>query len=183
MLSIISTLKEYNQDDVQADLRAGLTTAIMLIPQSMAYAMLAGLNPVHGLYAATVPTAIYALMGRSRALAVGPVALDSLLVALAVTPLAGNDPIRYALYATTLMFMMGTIQFLMGLLGFGKLSNLLRPPVLIGFTGAAALIIASTQVPTFLSKEVQLCLFFYGSYLVLSPKSIFQHSYWVLGVF
>lgn len=154
MFPIVQYLKKYNAEYLQSDLRAGLTTAIMLIPQSMAYAMLAGLNPVYGLYAATIPTAVYAFFGRGRALAVGPVALDSLLVALAVTPLAGDDVTLYALYATLLMFMMGALQFVMGLIGLGKLSDFLRPPVLVGFTGAAALIIASTQVPTLLGIQV-----------------------------
>ena len=154
MLPIISTLNNYSAQHFHADIRAGLTTAIMLIPQSMAYAMLAGLSPVHGLYAATIPTAVYSFFGRSRALAVGPVALDSLLVALAVAPIAGDDPVQYSLYATLLMLMMGSLQFLMGLLRLGTLSTLLRPPVLIGFTGAAALIIASTQLPTLIGVSV-----------------------------
>jgi SulP family sulfate permease len=118
----------------------------MLVPQGMAYAMLAGLDPITGLYAAALPTAIYALMGTSRVLAVGPVAMVSLLVAGAVAPIAGADPILYAAYAALLMLLVGALQFGMGIARLGFLVKYLSHPVIAGFTSAAALIIGFSQL-------------------------------------
>jgi SulP family sulfate permease len=131
---------------VVSDLTAGATVGIMLIPQGMAYAMIAGLPPVYGLYAALVPLAVYALFGTSRELAVGPVAMVALLVADGVTPLAGGDAERYLTLALLLAALVGVIQLTMGLLRAGFLVNLLSHPVLAGFTSAAALIIATSQL-------------------------------------
>tara|TARA_B100001057_G_scaffold494339_1_gene590676 strand:+ start:3818 stop:5551 length:1734 start_codon:yes stop_codon:yes gene_type:complete len=134
------------KDAIKSDFVAGITVGIMLIPQGMAYAMLAGLPPVFGLYAALVPQVIYALMGTSRQLAVGPVAMDSLLVAsgLAALNLSGID--EYISMAIFLAFFMGVIQITLGFLRMGFLVNFLSRPVISGFTSAAAIIIGLSQL-------------------------------------
>ncbi len=117
----------------------------MLIPQGMAYALIAGLPPQYGLYAAMVPLLIYALMGTSRHLGVGPVALIALLIASAVAPIA-ESPEEYISLSILLAFMVGGLQFLFGLLRMGFLVNLLSHPVLSGFVSAAAIIIGFSQL-------------------------------------
>lgn len=136
----------YDRSGVRADLSAGLTVGVMLIPQGMAYALIAGMPPIYGLYSALVPLVVYALIGSSRHLSVGPVALVSLLVAAGVGPLAGGDPERYVRLALLLALMVGVLQVAMGLLRFGFLTNFLSHPVLAGFTSAAALIIGASQL-------------------------------------
>ena len=117
----------------------------MLIPQGMAYALIAELPPEYGLYAALVPLIIYALMGTSRHLSVGPVALVALLVASAVTPLA-NSPEEHIALSILLALMVGVIQLLFGILKMGFLVNLLSHPVLSGFVSAAAIVIGMSQL-------------------------------------
>ena len=119
---------------------------IMLIPQGMAYAMIAGLPVEFGLYAALVPQIIYALTGTSRQLAVGPVAMDSLLVAAGLTAIATVGSNDYISLAIVLALMMGIIQLVLGILNAGFLVNFLSKPIISGFTSAAALIIASNQI-------------------------------------
>lgn len=139
-------LPNYNKAWLQGDLSAGLTVGVMLIPQGMAYAMLAGLPPIHGLYAATVPLILYALLGTSRQLAVGPVAMVSLLTASGIGALQPAGPEGYLLYAVTLAFLVGILQFSMGLFRLGFLVNFLSHPVISGFTSAAAIIIGLSQL-------------------------------------
>ena len=125
---------------------AGLIVAIMLVPQSMAYALLAGLPPQIGLYASIFPLLIYGLLGSSRTLAVGPVAIVSLLVVAGVSPLAAGDVAAYVQIALTLALLIGMIQVGMGLMRIGFLVNFLSHPVLVGFTAAAAIIIGFSQL-------------------------------------
>ena len=106
----------YKKSYFKNDLIAGTTVAVLLIPQGMAYAMIAGLPPIYGLYAALVPQIIYAFLGTSRQLAVGPVAMDSLLVAVGLGAISMASPEAYIQMAILLALMMGVIQFLMGLL-------------------------------------------------------------------
>ena len=143
---IIDWLPNLSKKSIQSDFVAGLTVGIMLVPQGMAYALLAGLPPVFGLYAALVPQVIYALMGTSRQLSVGPVAMDSLLVAsgLAALKLSGID--EYISMAIFLAFFMGLIQLILGFLKMGFLVNFLSRPVISGFTSAAAIIIGLSQL-------------------------------------
>ncbi len=126
---------------------AGLTVGIMLIPQGMAYAMIAGLPLEYGLYAALAPQIVYGVFGTSRHLAVGPVAMDSLLVAtgLGGLALAGTD--RYIELALLLSVMMGLMQWGMGMMRMGFLVHFLSKPVISGFTTAAALLIGLNQLP------------------------------------
>lgn len=139
-------LEAYGRADFSGDLAAGVTVGVMLIPQGMAYALIAGLPPVYGLYAALVPLVVYGFLGTSRQLAVGPVAMVALLVANGVGGLAGGDADRYLALAVGLALLVGVVQLLMGLLRAGFLVNLLSHPVLVGFTSAAAIIIGMSQL-------------------------------------
>ncbi|ERM84530.1 sulfate:proton symporter [Rhodonellum psychrophilum GCM71 = DSM 17998] len=145
-LPILDWLPGYKKSDLQGDLSAGLTVGIMLIPQGMAYAMLAGLEPIHGLYAVTVPLILYAIFGTSRQLAVGPVAMVSLLTAAGIASLNASSPEQYLMYALSLAFLVGLIQFGMGVLRLGFVVNFLSHPVISGFTSAAAIIIGLSQI-------------------------------------
>lgn len=138
--------RDYDRGDAVADLRAGATVAVLLIPQAMAYAALAGVPPITGLYAALVSLVVYAAFGTSRFISVGPVAIDSLLTAAAVGPLAGGDPDAYLALASLLAVMVGALQVSAGLAGLGGLVNFLSVPVISGFTSAAALTIGLTQL-------------------------------------
>lgn len=138
--------KDWRADDLRPDLVAGLTTAVMLIPQAMAYALLANLPPIVGLYAAIFPLIAYALFASSRDLAVGPVAMDSLLVAAALAPLAQGQTPEYVALAALLALMAGAMQWVMGAAKLGFVVNLLSHPVISGFSSAAALIIAASQL-------------------------------------
>jgi len=124
---------------------AGITVAIVLIPQGIAYALIAGLPPIYGLYAALVPQVVYAVFGTARQVAIGPVAMDSLLVATGVSTLAVVGSDSYIAMAILLAFMVGVMQFLMGVFRLGFLVNLLSKPVITGFTSAMALIIGVNQ--------------------------------------
>lgn len=147
-------LPSYKRENLRWDLLAGLTTAIMLVPQAMAYAMLAGLPPIVGLYSSIVPLIVYALFGTSRELAVGPVAMDSLLVAAGVGALVASGQPEYWVYATMLALMMGVIQLIMGVMRLGFLVNFLSRPVISGFTSAAALIIGFSQLKHMLGVKL-----------------------------
>ncbi|MFQ5570436.1 MAG: SulP family inorganic anion transporter [Rhodothermales bacterium] len=145
---------QYTRKTLRGDLVAGVTVSVILIPQGMAYALIAGLPPVYGLYAALVPLVVYALFGSSRQLAVGPVAIVSLLVAAGVAPLAGGDMERYIALAMLLTLMVGALQVVMGVARFGFLVHFLSQPVLTGFTSAAALIIGMSQLTHLLGVPI-----------------------------
>jgi SulP family sulfate permease len=136
----------YQSENLVGDIIAGIIVASLLIPQSMAYALLAGLPPQVGLYAGIVPAILYPLFGTSRVLAVGPVAVDSLMVGAAVSQLAPQDSPDYLAFALTLAFLVGVIELSMGLLRLGFLVNFLSRSVISGFISGAALIIAFSQV-------------------------------------
>ncbi len=125
---------------------AGLTVGVMLIPQGMAYAMLAGLPPIYGLYAATIPLIVYAFLGTSRQLSVGPGAMVAILIASGVGGIASQGTTEYIQLALLLALMIGSIQLLMGVLRMGFIVNFLSHPVIAGFTSAVAIIIAINQL-------------------------------------
>ncbi|MFY1699561.1 SulP family inorganic anion transporter [Solwaraspora sp. WMMA2101] len=154
-LPILGWRRGYDRQVLRHDLIAGLTVAVMLVPQSMAYAALAGMPPVTGLYAATVPVLVYALLGTSGSLAVGPVAITALMTATALAPLADGDPGRFAALAGLLALLVGAIQVLMGVLRLGALVNFMSHSVLSGFTSAAALVIAASQVKDLLGLRAE----------------------------
>lgn len=153
-LPLLSQLSGYGRDELRGDLSAGLTVGVMLIPQGMAYALIAGLSPIYGLYASLVPLVVYAVFGTSRQLAVGPVAMVSLLVAAAVAPIAEGSPQLYVGLAVLLSLMVGVLQFGLGVARFGFLVNFLSHPVLSGFTSAAALIIGLSQLKHLLGIDL-----------------------------
>ncbi|MGB6153781.1 MAG: solute carrier family 26 protein [Pricia sp.] len=153
-LPFLQWLPTYKKSWFTKDLVAGLTVGILLIPQGMAYAMIAGMPPVYGLYAALVPILVYAFLGTSRLLAVGPVAMDSLLVAAGLGTLALTGVENYIAMALLLAFMVGTIQFLLGLLRMGFLVRFISRPVISGFTSAAAVIIIFSQLKHFFGVNI-----------------------------
>ncbi len=140
----------YASRPVAADLGAGLTTGVLLAPQAMAYAQLAGLPPMTGLYAAAVPPLLYGFIGQSRQLSVGPVAMDSIMVASIIASLSITDPTQAVAIAGVLALMVGLIQFGAGKAKIGWVANLVSRPVLAGFTAAAAVVILHSQLKTLL---------------------------------
>ena len=145
-IPITEWLPKYKASYLKYDIPAGLTIGIMLIPQGIAYALIAGIDPIYGLYTALIPQLIYAFFGTSRQLAVGPVAMDSLIVFAGVSAIAQSDPELHLLMAILLAFMMGCIQLLFGIFRLGFMVNFLSKPVISGFTSAAAIIIAFNQL-------------------------------------
>ncbi|MGF1558076.1 MAG: SulP family inorganic anion transporter [Flavobacteriaceae bacterium] len=145
-LPFLQWLPTYKRTDLSKDLVAGLTVGVILIPQAMAYAMVAGLPPVYGLYSCIFPLMVYMLLGTSKNLGMGPVAIDSLLVAAGLGSLAISGVENYIAIAIFLAFLVGAIQLLLGISRMGYLVNFLSKPVINGFTSAAALIIIFSQV-------------------------------------
>jgi MFS superfamily sulfate permease-like transporter len=138
--------KNYSTEAFRADAVAGLTVALVLIPQSMAYAQLAGLPAYYGLYAAFLPPMVAALFGSSRQLATGPVAVVSLMTSASLAPLATAGSEGYIAFAILLALVVGLFQFALGILRLGVVVNFLSHPVVNGFTNAAAIIIATSQL-------------------------------------
>jgi sulfate permease, SulP family len=138
--------RTYDRQALMGDLLAAVIVTIMLIPQSLAYALLAGLPPEAGLYASIAPIILYAIFGTSRALAVGPVAVVSLMTAAAIGNIADQGTMGYAVAALTLAALSGAILLAMGLLKLGFLANFLSHPVIAGFITASGILIATSQI-------------------------------------
>ena len=155
LFPIAKDLLTYNRSTLFSDLIAGLSIAVIVIPQGLAYAMIAGLPPIYGLYAAFIPQLIHGMMGTSRHPAVGPVALDSLVVAIALGALSLSGIGEVIAAAVFLATMVGILQLLMGLLQMGVLANYLSRPVISGFTSAAAIIIGLSQVEHLLGLQIE----------------------------
>ncbi|MCL7752253.1 solute carrier family 26 protein [Polaribacter sp. Z022] len=153
LIPILEWLPNYNTSLFKGDLIAGITVGIILIPQGIAYALIAGLPPIYGLYCALVPQIMYAIFGSSRQVAIGPVAMDSLIVATGVSTLALAGSDSYISIAILLALMVGTIQFLMGVFSLGFIVNFLSKPVITGFTSAVALIIGFNQFRNLLGVD------------------------------
>jgi SulP family sulfate permease len=145
-LPFLEWLPRYRRQDLVGDLMASVIVAVMLVPQGMAYALLAGLPPQVGLYAGILPLILYGLLGSSPYLGVGPVAIVSLLVASGIGKLAPQDSAGYWGLALALALLVGIIQIAMGLVRVGFLLNILSHPVLAGFTSAAAVVIGFSQL-------------------------------------
>jgi len=154
-LPFLSWFKGYNLAGLRADALAGTTVALVLIPQSMAYAQLAGLPPHYGLYAAFLPPLVAALFGSSRQLATGPVAVVSLMTAATLETLATSGCEGYIAYAILLALAVGVFQLALGILRLGLVVNFLSHPVVNGFTNAAALIIATSQLAKLFGVHVE----------------------------
>lgn len=144
----------YDRATLSSDLVAAVIVTLMLIPQSLAYAALAGLPPEVGLYASIAPLLLYALLGSSRVLAVGPVAVVSLMTATAIGDLAQAGSAAYGTLAITLAFLSGAMLLLMGMLRLGFLAHFLSHPVISGFITASALLIAAGQLKVILGLQV-----------------------------
>ena len=153
-IPILSWLPSYKKAALSGDLSAGLTVGVMLIPQGIAYAMIAGLPPIYGLYTAMTPQVIYAIFGTSRQLSVGPTAMDSLIVAAGITSIATVGPDNYIAAAILLAFLMGLMQLAFGIFKLGFLVNFLSKPVISGFTSAAAIIIGLNQLKHIFGIEI-----------------------------
>ncbi len=153
LVPVFSWLPNYQKEYLQNDIIAGVTVAIVLIPQGIAYALIAGLPPIYGLYSALIPQVIYAIFGSSRQVAIGPVAMDSLIVATGVSTLALVGSESYISIAILLALVVGSIQLLMGVFQLGFIVNFLSRPVITGFTSAVALIIGLNQFKNLLGVE------------------------------
>jgi len=145
-LPILDWGRSYNRNAFSNDMIAAVIVTIMLVPQSLAYALLAGLPPEAGIYASIVPIVLYAIFGTSRALAVGPVAVVSLMTAAAIGNVAESGTMGYAMAALTLAALSGAILLVMGVLRLGFLANFLSHPVIAGFITASGILIAASQL-------------------------------------
>ncbi len=154
-IPFLDWVSKYKKGYLLKDLIAGLTVGVILIPQGMAYAMVAGLPPVYGLYASVFPVLVYLFLGTSRQLAVGPVAMDSLLVAAGLGTLAITGVENYIAMAIFLAFLVGAIQLLLGLFRMGFLVNFLSRPVISGFTSGVAVIIIFSQLKHLLGTDIE----------------------------
>lgn len=144
----------YQRSWLRGDVLAGVTVAAYLVPQVMAYATVAGLPPVAGLWAALVPMGVYALLGSSRQLSVGPESTTALMTATALAPLVVGDPARYAAMAAMLALLVGSICLAAGLCGLGFLADLLSRPVLVGYMTGVAVIMITGQLDKVSGVEV-----------------------------
>ena len=168
---MLSWAKTYDKDTLTSDLVAAVIVTIMLIPQSLAYALLAGLPPEMGLYASILPLVAYAIFGTSRALAVGPVAVVSLMTAAAIGNLGLTTPADIALAAGTLAFISGVILTVMGVLRLGFLANFLSHPVIAGFITASGVLIATSQLKHILGIQA------HGDNLIELVVSLFENQH------
>jgi sulfate permease, SulP family len=151
---VLGWARGYERGNLRPDVLAGFTIAVLLVPQGMAYASIAGMPPITGLYAAIVALTVYAVLGTSSHLSVGPVAIVSLLTAAALDPLAGGQTARYVALAALLALLVGVTQLVMGLLRLGALVSFLSHPVISGFTSAAAIVIGFSQARDLLGLDV-----------------------------
>lgn len=154
-IPILQWLPNYKKSWLKGDLFAGLTVGVILIPQGIAYAIIAGLPPIYGLYTALIPQIVYAFLGTSRQLSVGPAAMDSLIVASGIGLLATMGTEHFIVLAILLAFMVGFFQFLFGIFHLGFLVNFLSRPVISGFTTGSAIIIALNQFGNLLGVDLE----------------------------
>lgn len=173
----IDWFKDYEIQSLRIDIISGLTVALVLIPQSMAYAQLAGLPAYYGLYAAFLPPMIASLFGSSRQLATGPVAVVSLMTSASLEPLATAGSEGYIAYAIMLALMVGIFQFSLGVLRLGLVVNFLSHPVVNGFTNAAAIIIASSQLSKLFGVYVDKAEHHYET-IWRVIESAFHYTHW-----
>jgi len=153
-IPIIQWLPNYKRRWLKSDLFAGMTIGVILIPQGIAYAIIAGLPPIYGLYTAMIPQIVYAILGTSRQLAVGPAAMDSLIVASGIGALAAIGSEHFIILAVLLAFMVGFFQLLFGIFHLGFLVNFLSKPVISGFTSGSAIIIGMNQFGNLLGLDL-----------------------------
>ncbi|MBN2059028.1 MAG: SulP family inorganic anion transporter [Deltaproteobacteria bacterium] len=177
LFPFLDWFKDYSYDKLRRDGISGLTVALVLIPQSMAYAQLAGLPPYYGLYASFLPPMVAALFGSSRQLATGPVAIVSLMTAASLEPLATAGSPGYIGYAVLLAMIVGVFQLSLGILRLGLVVNFLSHPVVNGFTNAGALIIASSQLSKLFGVYVDSGEHHYDT-IIRVVQSAFYYTHW-----
>ncbi len=177
-IPILAWLPAYKREYLRWDAVSGVTVGALVIPASMAYAQLAGLPPVTGLYAATVPLVVYGLIGTSRHLQFGPSSTLAIMTAAAVVPLAQGDPGRYATIAATLALMVGVILAVAGVLRLGFIASFLSEPVITGFKAGAALIVIAGQLPKLFGVEGGSGLFF--PKIASLIRDLDEANYWTL---
>ncbi len=185
ILPFVGWLKGYRFDDLRVDALSGLTVALVLIPQSMAYAQLAGLPAYYGLYASFIPPMLAALFGSSRQLQTGPVAVVSLMTSASLEPLATAGTEGYIAYAILLALLVGTFQLSLGILRLGLVVNFLSHPVVNGFTNAAAIIIASSQLSKMFGVYVDKAAHHYET-IIRVVQAAFHFTHWptlAMGIF
>ena len=153
-LPLTHWLKSYHKQDLVSDLIAGLIATIIMVPQGMAYALLAGLPAEYGLYCAILPSFLYAILGSSRSLSVGPAALISIMVASSVGALAPENEFEYLKYAVNISFLAGVFLLFMRLFRLGSMTNFISLPVISGFTSASAIIILTSQLKHILGLSI-----------------------------
>ena len=154
IIPILKWLPNYKKKNLYYDFFAGINVGILLIPQGMAYALIAGLPPIYGLYAALIPQIVYAILGTSKQLSVGPVAIDSLIVASGLGIISILSPEQYILMAISLAFIVGSFQILMALFRFSFIAALLCKPLINGFISALAIIIGFSQLKYLLGIHI-----------------------------
>jgi SulP family sulfate permease len=164
-LPVTEWIGDYNGATFQHDFIAGLTVCVILIPQGMAYALLAGMPPIYGLYGGLIPLFLYGIFGTSRQLSIGPVAISALLVLAGINQLAEPGSPEYVSLVITTGLLVGFMQMLLSFMRLGFLVNFLSHPVIVGFTSAAAIIIAISQL----------------KYLLGIPIPRFSHAYETVG--
>lgn len=185
LLPFLEWFKGYNFDNFKIDFMAGITVALVLIPQSMAYAQLAGMPSYYGLYAAFLPPMVASLFGSSRQLATGPVAVVSLMTAASLEPLATAGSEGYIAYAILLALMVGVFQLSLGILRLGLVVNFLSHPVVNGFTNAGAIIIASSQLSSMFGVSVDSSEHYYQT-IINVCKAAAHYTHWptfLMGIF
>ena len=148
-------LRHYRRTMLTGDIGAGIVVAMMMVPQGMAYALVAGLPPVVGIYASIVPPLLYALFGSSMTQSVGPMAITSMMTAAALAPLAAAGSGLYMVLAAQLALISGAVLLLCGLLRLGFVSNFFSRPVMSGFILGSAIVIAWGQVGTLLGGDIE----------------------------
>ena len=177
LLPFLGWFKGYRWDGFQRDAISGLTVALVLIPQSMAYAQLAGMPAYYGLYASFLPPMIAALFGSSRQLATGPVAVVSLMTSASLEPLATAGSEGFIAYAILLALMVGIFQLTLGVLRLGLVVNFLSHPVVNGFTNAAAIIIASSQLSKMFGVYVDKAAHHYETIIHVCQAAV-HYTHW-----
>ncbi|MCX8026309.1 MAG: sulfate permease [Thermodesulfovibrionales bacterium] len=181
LFPFIDWIKTYDKRWLLRDLLAGITVAVVLVPQSMSYAMIAGLPPIYGLYAASIPSIIAALWGSSRLLSTGPVAIVSLLTFASILPYAKPGTPEFVAMAINLAAIVGTFQFLMGVFKMGFIMRFVSHPVIVGFTNAGAIIIATTQLKHLFGIDVKDSEFILPVFVDLFNHIVYTNPY-TLGI-
>lgn len=179
-LPFLGLIKCYKREYLVRDIIAGITVSVVLIPQSMSYAMIAGLPPVYGLYAACIPPIIAALFGKSSHLATGPVAIVSLLTFASILPYAKPGTPEFVAMAINLAAIVGIFQLIMGIFKMGFVMRFVSHPVIVGFTNAGAIIIATTQIKHFLGINIKDSEFIMPVFLDIAKNIIHTNHYTLL---